>query len=78
MVAGGISTYVRTDLHVVPQAKSVDGQHYHDEILPLFEKALKDKDMFPRHSLAVLMQDRATAHTAIPTIRQIEESISHV
>ena len=74
MVAGGISRYGRTELHVVHEGETVNGQYYRDEILPVFERAVKDEGMFPEKNLATLMQDGATPHVAKLTLTQIEKS----
>ena len=75
IVAGGISRY---DLHVVTQGRTVTGQYYREEILPLFEKTLSDKGIFSEQKLSILMQDGATPHTGGTTMCQIEKTINEV
>ena len=60
MVAGGINRYGKTDLYVVPQGETVDGEHYRQHLLPMYTQILNDGQYFPRKNMAVLMQDGAT------------------
>ena len=78
MITGGIKSCIWTALYVVPQGRTVNGELYWEEILPLFKEALLDKTMFPSQELSILMQDGATPHTAKPTIRHIQETIGKV
>ena len=78
MVAGGISRYGLSDLHVAPQGRTVNGQYYREEILPLFEKTFSDNGIFPDQKLSILMQDGATLHTAGSTMCQREKIFNDV
>jgi transposase len=74
MVAGGISRYGKTALHIVNQGATVDGDYYRGEILPIFINSLKSRNQFPNPDAAVLMQDGARAHTAKATLKLIADS----
>ena len=74
MVAGGINRYGKTDLYVVPQGETVDGEHYRQHLLPMYTQILNDGQYFPRKNMAVLMQDGTTCHTPRATIAQIQNS----
>ena len=78
MVAAGISRYGKTELHIVPQNQTVDGEYYRQEILPLYQKVMNDPRQFPRRSLGILMQDGATAHTAKKTMEVIRRNFNDV
>jgi len=73
MVAGGISRYGKTDLYVVPNHETVNGEHYRTHILPSYTTTINDSRVFPCSNLSVLMQDGATCHTARATLSQIGE-----
>ena len=78
MVAGGISRYGWTDLHVVHEGNTVNGQYYRDVILPVYERAVKDKGMFPETNTAILMQDGAKPHETNLTLTPIEQKFRNL
>lgn len=78
MVAGGISRYGKTDLHIVPQNQTVNGEYYRQSILPIFKKAMDASSQFPKRNMGILMQDGATAHTAKATMKVIKEGFNSV
>ena len=71
MVAGGVSRYSKTDMHIVEHGKAVDGDYCHTKILPTFIETLKSNRAFPYLDRAILMQDDARAHTAHATITML-------
>jgi len=78
MVSGGISRYGKTELHVVPQNRTVDGEYYWQEILSLHQKVMNDPIQFPRCSVGILMQDGATANSAEKTTKVIRRNFNGV
>ena len=80
MVAGGMSAYGLTQLHIVDPDATVTGEYYRTRILPLYSEAAKrtasigdlTRDrMFSTSNMVVLMQDGAPAHTANATLSLI-------
>ena len=78
MVAAGISRYGHTDLHIVPQGQTVNGEYYQNKILPVFKAAMDNKMMFPRQQHNILMQDGAKAHRAKKSMELIKSQLSGV
>ncbi|KAJ4425550.1 hypothetical protein ANN_27745 [Periplaneta americana] len=74
MVAGGISRYGKTQLVIVNEKKTVNGEYYCAHILPAYSKVLRDITKFPKQHIAFLMQDGARAHTAKSTLDTIKNS----
>ncbi|KAJ4425976.1 hypothetical protein ANN_27602 [Periplaneta americana] len=74
MVAGGISRYGKTQLVIVNEKKTVNGEYYCTHILPAYSKVLRDTTKFPKQHIAFLMQDGARAHTAKSTLDTIKNS----
>ena len=73
MVAGGITRYGKTNLHVIPEGKTVDGDYYRTEILPSYIQAMTSGGLCPHPSKAVLMQDGVRAHTAKATLELLKK-----
>ena len=69
MVAGGISRYSKTELHIVDNDKTVDGDYYRTKILPGYIETVKSGRAFPYPDRSILMQDGAKARTAEATMR---------
>ncbi|KAJ4447039.1 hypothetical protein ANN_09028 [Periplaneta americana] len=74
MVAGGISRYGKTQLVIVNEKKTVNGEYYCTHILPVCSKVLRHITKFPKQHIAFLMQDGARAHTAKSTLDTIKNS----
>ena len=55
MVPGGINRYGKTDLHVIPDKVTVNGNYYRKSILPVYQKACNDRTLFPKPDKVVLM-----------------------
>ena len=72
--AGVISRCGKTELYIVPPGESVNGKHYCKNIVSIYTNVIINGHVFPRTDMAVLMQDRATCHTARATLNQIELS----
>ena len=69
MVAGGISRYSKTELHIFDNGKMVDGNYYRTKILPGYVETLKLGRAFQYPDRSILMQDGAKAHTAEATMQ---------
>lgn len=72
MVAGGISCYGRTELHVVDSGKTVNGDYYRNFIIPIYNAAARSRRIFPRPEMIILQQDGAKPHTARETYCLLE------
>lgn len=73
MVVGEICSYGRTELYVVPNRETVNGQHYRTNILPSYTGLIKEARVFPCSNLSVLIQEGATCHTTQATLHQIQK-----
>ena len=78
MVPGGINRYGKTDLHVIPDKVTVNGNYYRKSILSVYQKACNDRTLFPKPDKVVLMQNGAPAHTARETLRVIYQQFAKV
>lgn len=74
MVAAGFCSRGVTELHMVPKGQNIDGAYYRDKILPVYIKAMDNKDLFPTKKKITFMQDGAPAHTAKETMAMLDAS----
>ena len=87
MVWGAMSFSGLSDLHIVPQRQSVDGEYYRENILKenLFERLKKTHirgskfkvKMVPDMSRVIFQQDGARAHTAHATQELLSRELPH-
>jgi transposase len=81
MVAGGMCARGLTDLHIVDQRTMVDGEYYRNRIIPIYTAACWGgfaETLFPHGNVITFQQDGAPAHTAIATMRLLQEQFPRV
>jgi DDE superfamily endonuclease len=77
MVAGGMTAYGLTELHVVDHRSTITGEYYRNRIIPIYARALHDEPeprLFPRPELATFQQDGAPAHTAAQSMDMLQRT----
>lgn len=62
MIAGAISEKGKSNLIVIEQGKTVNGEYYKNKILPVYEKFSSDKEVFPNQEMITFQHDGATCH----------------
>ena len=72
MVAGGISRYGKSELVIVDEKQTVNGECYRNKILPSYLSSMKNKAQFPCQEQVIFMQDGAPAHTAKLTMENLK------
>jgi hypothetical protein len=81
MVAGGMSYYGLTELHIVDHRSTVTGDYYRTKILPMYIKTTEQhvaNGLFPKPSMATFQQDGAPSHTAKLTMDLLVQSFPRV
>jgi transposase len=81
MVAGGMSSGGLTDLHIVDHRSTVNGDYYRGRIVPCYAVASRvngEGSMFTRCEILTFQQDGAPAHTAVATMRLLQETFPRV
>jgi hypothetical protein len=80
MVCGGMTSNGVTDLHVVPQKTTINGEYYRSHVLPIYFGALAGSvnthlpgSIFTMPPLALFMQDGAPAHSTNINMQLIGE-----
>ena len=83
LVWGAMTSTCLSELHVIPQKTSVDGQYYRENILknsllPMFDRKrftgpIDERKLPEKMSEMVFMQDGAKAHTATLTLEWLED-----
>lgn len=73
MVVGGICGFGKTELHIVDNKTTIDGNYYRDVILPIYFDTMEK--LMPDQELAILRQDGAPSHSANDTIELIEKKL---
>ena len=83
MVWGAMTSTCLSELHVIPQKTSVNGQYYRENILknsllPMFDRRrttgpISERKLPDEMSKMVFMQDGARAHTASLTLEWLDE-----
>ena len=65
LVAGGMTVHGVSELHIVPEHTTINGQYYRDEILTkVYEPCLRNPAVCPIPNDVTFQQDGATPHTA--------------
>jgi transposase len=87
MVAGGMCARGLTELHIVDQGQTVNGDYYRTRILPCYLEAcsrtvydarIDQRLLFTSREAVVFMQDGAPAHTANATLELIGQRFGSV
>ena len=74
MVAGGITAHGVTELYICPKGETITGQVYENKILPIYLKAMDNRDLIPNKNKGLLMQDSAPGHCTASVIKKIEDT----
>ena len=81
MVAGGMSSSGLTNLHIVDHRSTVNGDYYRGSIIPCYVEASMaggEGSIFARRDIVTFQQDGAPAHTAVATMKLLQEEFPRV
>jgi hypothetical protein len=76
MVTGGMCAHGLTDLHIINQCATVNGEYYHNRIIPIYTSACQggcSEPLFSHAEMITFQQDGAPAHMALATMKLLQE-----
>ena len=77
MVAGGITSRGKTELYICEPKETINGNVYENKILPIYLKAIDNRDLIRCRKKATLQQDSAPGHNTKSVIKKIEATFQH-